>query len=433
MKVVIAAGGKGTRIQSVNSQVPKPLIPICGKPVLQREIESLRDQGYTDIIITVSYKAEQIRDYFGDGKKFGVNIEYFVEDIPLGNVGALFKLDLKEDFMFLLADALFDIDFNRFVNFHRAKGGLVTLFTHPNSHPYDSSIIISNNDSSVEAWLTKEDEKPKYYQNRVNAGLHIISPKVLDICGIKRDEVGSVGVDGNIIKVDLDRQLLKPLCGTGKMFCYDSPEYCKDMGTPERLESAIRDLQMGIVQEKNLRCTQKAFFIDRDGTINKHIGFLRSVDEFELLPGVQEAIKKINSSGYLAIVITNQPVIARGEVTVDGLREIHNKMETVLGAFGAYIDAIYYCPHHPHKGYDGEVVELKIICECRKPRPGLLLQAASDFNVDLTASWMVGDSKNDIGAGKNAGCKTAFIGRENMGQDISGGSLLDIVNKILTD
>lgn len=431
MKVILAAGGKGTRIQSVYSQIPKPLIPICGKPILQREIELLRDQGYTDILLTVSYKAEQIIDFLGDGKKFGVNLDYFIEDIPLGNVGALFKLELKEDFLFLLADALFDIDFNRFASYHKAKGGLVTLFTHPNSHPCDSSIIVSNIDGSVEKWIAKEDDRPKFYQNRVNAGIHIINPLVLDICGIDRAKIGTIGADGKYITVDLDRQLLKPLCGTGKMFCYDSPEYCKDMGTPERLRDAISDFAAGIVTRKNLKNKQRAIFLDRDGTINKHIGFLRTANELELLPGVQEAIKKINSSGYLAIVITNQPVIARGEVTIDELREIHNKMETELGIYGAYVDAIYYCPHHPHKGYDGEVAELKMPCECRKPRPGLILQATKEFNIDLAASWMIGDSANDIEAGKNAGCKTALIGHENKGQDCSGVSLLEIINKIV--
>lgn len=428
MKTVIMAGGKGTRISSVASDIPKPMIKIEDKPVLEHEIECLRNQGFTDLIITVSHLGHIIMDYFGDGsgispvtgKPFGVHIEYFVEEVPLGNAGALYRLKdwLTEDFLLLNADAIFDVDFNRFVDYHKEKGGLVTLFTHPNSHPYDSGLIVADNDGAVERWLTKDEVRPQWYKNRVNAGLHVISPKVLDTV-----------IDTP--KIDLDRQLLKPLAGTGKMFCYDSPEYVKDMGTPDRYESVCRDFREGRVQSKNLKNKQKAIFMDRDGTNNKYVGFLRNIDYFELLPGVANAIRKINASGYLAIVVTNQPVIARGEVSVEELTEIHNKMETLLGAEGAYLDALYYCPHHPHKGYEGEVPELKIDCDCRKPKPGMLLKAAEDFNIDLSQSWMIGDSENDIRAGKAAGCKTALIGDGECGQSITVDSLFDFAERIL--
>ena len=428
------AGGRGTRISTLFPDIPKPLIPIDGIPVLEREICSLRDQGFTDLILTISHMGEKIMDYFDDGSRFGVVIQYYNEVTPLGNAGALFKLrnQLIEDFLLLNADAIFDVDFNRMVNFHRYHGGLVTLFTHPNSHPFDSGLLITDENMSVKQWLAKEDERPTYYKNRVNAGLHIISPAVLDMAEINAREIGTVDeASGNVVKVDLDRQLLKPLAGTGKMFCYDSPEYVKDMGTPERYYSVVSDFKAGIVQGKNLRKKQKAIFLDRDGTINKYVGFLRDINQFELIEGVAEAIKLINASGYLCIVVTNQPVIARGEVTVSQLDEIHNKMETLLGLAGAYIDGLYYCPHHPHKGFEGEIRELKIDCECRKPKPGMLLKAAEDFNIDLNKSWMVGDGKNDIKAGVNAGCKTCLIGEGKFEQDLTVSSLLEFAGKIL--
>lgn len=439
MKVVIMAGGKGTRISSVACNIPKPMIKVDGIPVLEREIECLKDQGFDDIIITVSHLGNIIMDYFGDGsgnslatgKPFGVHIDYYFEKEPLGNAGALLKIKdkLTSDFLLLNADAMFDVDFNRFVAFHRKHGGLVTLFTHPNSHPYDSGLIIANKNGSVEKWLAKEDERPTYYKNRVNAGLHVINPKVLELADIDAAAIGKIAANGRPVKADLDRQLLKPLAGTGKMFCYDSPEYVKDMGTPERYYSVCKDCKEGRITAKNLKNKQKAIFLDRDGTINKYVGFLRNIDDFELIDGVTEAIRKINESGFLAIVVTNQPVIARGEVSFEELEEIHNKMETLLGKEGAYLDAIYYCPHHPHKGYEGERPELKIDCECRKPKPGMLLKAAADFNIDLSQSWMVGDSENDVTAGLNAGCKTALIGqgKENIGQLVSEKSLLEFV------
>lgn len=439
MLTIIMAGGRGTRISELFPDIPKPLIPIDDIPVLEREIVSLRNQGFVDFILTVSHLHEKIEEYFGDGRKWDVNIEYFVEDVPLGNAGALYKLRERigdEPFLLLNADAMFDVDFNRMVEFHKLHGGLVTLFTHPNSHPYDSGLIIANEDKSVSAWLTKEDERPLYYENRVNAGLHVIDPKVLDLTGIEADKVGEEQKNGKIYRVDLDRQILKPLAGSGKMFCYDSPEYVKDMGTPERFSQVVSDYKCGIVQGKNLSQKQKAIFLDRDGTLNKYVGFLRDINDFELLPGIEESIKKINQSGYLAIVVTNQPVIARGEVTISELNEIHNKLQTLLGLKGAYVDGIYYCPHHPHKGYEGEIVELKIDCDCRKPKPGMLLKAAADFNISLEDSFMIGDGENDVKAGLSVGCSTILLNgigsdckNEDYGQTDTLESLIDFVEK----
>lgn len=421
MKTVIVAGGKGTRISSLFSDIPKPMVKIDGVPVLEREIECLKSQGFNDIIITIAHLGYKIKEYFGDGsgispstgKPFGVSIEYFEEKTPLGNAGALFKMRdrLTEDFLLLNADSIFDVDFNRFVDFHKKHGGLVTLFTHPNSHPYDSGLIIADSNNQVLEWLTKEDERPRFYHNRVNAGLHVINPGVLDLCKIDGYKVGELDENGKIIKADLDRDILKPLAGKELMYCYDSPEYVKDMGTPERFASVEYDFRNGIVSSKNLKNKQKAVFLDRDGTINKYVGFLRNPDEFELISGVAEAIRKINESDFLAIVVTNQPVIARGEVTFEGLDEIHKKMETILGEKGAYIDGLFYCPHHPDKGFEGEIKSLKIDCNCRKPHPGLLIRAAEKFNIDLSQSIMIGDSESDYKAGINAGCASTLIER----------------------
>lgn len=450
MKTIIMSGGAGTRITSIASAIPKPMIKICGMPVLEHEISCLRVQGFTDLIMTVSHLGSVIMNYFGDGKKvspvtgrpFGVNITYYNEKNPLGNAGALFKMRKQlgdKPFLLLNGDAVFDVDFNRMAAFHEHKGGLVTLFSHPNDHPYDSGLLIADADMSVKAWLSKEDERPKYYKNRVNAGIHVIDPYLLEMSHIDASKIGVMDKStGKIIKIDLDRNLLKPLAGTGKMFCYDSPEYVKDMGTPERFYEVQEDFSTGRVQARNLLNKQKAVFLDRDGVINVYKEFLTDISEFELLPGVAEAIRKINSSGYLAIVVTNQPVVARGEVTWSELNEIHNKMETLLGMEGAYIDGLYFCPHHPHKGYIGEVAELKIECDCRKPKPGMLLNAAKDYNIDLHASWMIGDSVNDIKAGMAAGCKTVLINGlgtlqevGEYGQDFTANSLADVIENLI--
>ena len=420
------AGGKGTRIASIARDIPKPMLPVAGMPVLEHEIAGLRDQGIREIVLTVGHLGQVIVDYFGEGhsvspatgEPFGVDIEYYFEKEPLGNAGALLRLRdrLTEDFFLLNGDAMFCIDFERMAAFHKSHGGLATLLTHPNDHPYDSGLIVTDSEKRVTGWLTKEDPRPVWYKNRVNAGVHILSPRLLE-------------QDFATTKVDLDRQILKPLAGAGTMYAYDSPEYVKDMGTPERYEAVCRDYESGLIEGKSLRNKQKAVFLDRDGTLNRYVGFLRDIDELELLPGTTEAIRCIDRSGYLAIVATNQPVIARGEVTTEQLQTIHSKLETLLGAQGAYLDGIYYCPHHPHKGYEGEVPELKIDCECRKPKPGLLLRAAEDFNIDLARSWMVGDGEADILAGKAAGCRTALIGAGDFGQDVTVGSLLEFTKE----
>lgn len=427
MKTVIMAGGRGIRIRSIAKDIPKPMIKINGIPVLEHEIRSLKKQGFNEIIITVSYMASVIKEYFGNGSSLGVDITYFEEEQPLGNAGALFLLrkQLDSDFLLINSDVMFDVDFSRFVDYHKKKRGLVTLFTHPNSHPFDSALIAADQEGRVEDWFTKEEKRPYYYKNRVNAGLHIMSPMVLDMW---TESEGNIKQNAALpLKVDLDRQILKPLAGTGKMFCYDSPEYVKDMGTPERFFMVEKDFISGVVNRKNLLNKQKAVFLDRDGTINIYKGFLTDIESFELVDGIGDAICRLNEEGYLVIVVTNQPVVARGELSFEKLHEIHRKMETMLGLKGAYLDGIYVCPHHPDKGYIGEISELKIDCECRKPKPGLLLRAANDFNVELEESWMIGDSENDIEAGRAAGCKTVFIGSGDFGQDLTVGSVKEFV------
>ena len=397
MKVVIMAGGKGTRVSSIANDIPKPMIPICGKPILEHQIECLKKNGLTEIILVIGHLGEHIKDYFGNGKKFDCNITYYNETEPLGTAGALYKLKhLSDDFILLNGDIIFDIDFSRMINFHREKNAHVTLAVHPNSHPFDSAVLFSNGNNQVTRWLNKEDERT-YYKNQVNAGIHILSAEFLKNCPQSKE------------KVDLDRDMLKPSISVGKIFAYSTPEYIKDMGTPERYAQVTSDIETGIVRQKNLSVKQKCIFLDRDGTINIFNDFITKPEDFELIEGAAEAIKKINSLGYLAIVITNQPVIARGEVDFETLDLIHMKMETELGKHGAYIDDLFYCPHHPDKGFEGERPEYKINCDCRKPKPGLILKAAEKYNIDLLQSYMVGDDMRDINAGKNAGCIPIFL------------------------
>ena len=407
MKTVIMAGGKGTRAASIAGDIPKPMIPICGKPILEYQIDCLKRNNLTDIIIITGYLGQQIKNYFGDGSGFGCKISYFSEVEPLGTAGALFKIEnLCENFILLNGDVILDMDFSRMIAFHKEKNAHVTLAVHPNSHPFDSALIVCSGDNQVTGWINKEDERT-WYKNTVNAGVHIINPEFIKNCFHLKD------------KVDLDRDMLKPNTGNAKIFAYSTPEYIKDMGTPERYAQVKNDIEKGIVHKKNLSKKQKAVFLDRDGTINIPDNFIRKPQDFKLYEWTAEAVKKINNLGYLAIVITNQPVIARGEVDLNTLDLIHMKMETDLGMEGAYIDDLFFCPHHPDKGFEGERTEYKIDCDCRKPKPGLILQAVKKYNIDPANSYMAGDNIRDTQAGINAGCIPVFLTNNKQAENIN--------------
>ena len=399
------AGGKGTRLAAINADIPKPMFPVFGKPILEYQIESLQKSGIKDITLIVGHLKEVIINYFSDGQKYGVNINYIEEKEPLGTAGALFYLkEEPEDFILLFGDLILDIDFRRFMRFHQESKAMITLFGHPNSHPFDSDVIEINQENRVTNILSKKVERDFWYHNFVNAGVYCVNPKALE----------SITEPA---KIDLEKTLIAGLIMQGKVYAYKSTEYVKDMGTPDRLSAVSNDLLNGVVSGRCLKQKQKAIFLDRDGTINEYVGFLRNIDDFRLLPHVAEAIKKINASPYLTIVATNQPVVARGEVTFQQLEEIHMKMETELGKANAYLDDIFYCPHHPHKGYEGEIPELKIDCDCRKPRTGMIDQAAKKYNIDLAKSWYIGDTTMDIQTGKNAGMKTILVKTGEGGHD----------------
>lgn len=406
MEAVIMAGGKGTRLQSVAKDIPKPMIKILGKPLLEYQIDSLRESGIDNIILIIGYLGNIIQEYFADGTKFGVNIQYIIEEKPLGTAGALYYLKekIQGDFVFVFGDLLLDIDWNRFVGFHKKNNGLITLYGHPNSHPYDSDVIVSDENNRVIKIEPKNIKRDFYYHNFVNAGIYCMSSIILD--AVKNPE-----------KTYLEKKIITEEINKGRVYAYRSTEYIKDIGTPKRLNSAYQDIKNGLLKNKNLKNKQKAIFLDRDGTINVLNGFLSNIDDFEFLPGIAEAIKKINNSEYLVIVATNQPVVARGECTLEKLEQIHMKMELELGKQGAYLDDLFYCPHHPDKGYKGENIEFKIDCNCRKPKTGMLKQAANKYNIDLKQSWFIGDTTMDIKTGINAGTKTILVNTGEAGLD----------------
>jgi len=397
-KAVILAGGKGTRLQGINDEIPKPMMPIAHKPLLQHLIEWCKTEGIAEVYITVNHLKHSIIEHFGDGSSFGLRIFYVEEEKPLGTVGGVKALEsqLNEDFLVLYGDVMLNLDLKRLYNFHQLKKGIATLVVHPNDHPHDSDLLEADENGLVTKFLPKPHIQNTWHSNLVNAATYIFSPQIFQF--LEKD-----------VKADFGKDIFPKIVKHSNIYAYNTPEYLKDMGTPDRLEKVEGDFLSGKIAARNLKNKQKAIFLDRDGVINYDTDLIKHPDEFTFYPFAAEAIKKINRSGFLAIVVTNQSVIARGLTDLHGLNTIHQKMETELGNKGAFVDAIYFCPHHPHGGFAGEVAEFKTNCTCRKPKPGMLLAAAERFNIDLKQSWMIGDSERDVLAAKAAGVKMVGV------------------------
>lgn len=406
--VAILAGGKGTRIASRSGDLPKPMLPILGKPVLQHQIELCRKHGFTKIALLVHHQHQVISNFFGDGSRFGVRIRYVVEDTPRGTAGALRDAQnvLMPHFLLLYGDTYLDVDLRSFFGKHIASKADATLFLHPNDHPYDSDIVTIDDDGVVLGIHPYPHSIDLNLRNLVNAALYAVRNE-----GLER-------VTRKTGKADIAKDMFPAMLQAGCLLRgFVSSEYIKDMGTPDRLDKVEHDIEVGLPGRLSLRQLRTAVFLDRDGTLNREVNHLSAPDQIQLLPKVGEAIRLLNSSGMLSVLVTNQPVVARGDVTVDGLSRIHARLETLLGKQHAYLDAIYYCPHYPDKGFNGEVPELKIVCECRKPATGLIHKAAKDLAISITGSWMIGDTTSDVEAGRRAGLRTILLRTGYAGSD----------------
>lgn len=423
-QVAILAGGMGSRLKSRTGDLPKPMALINGRPVLEHQIDLCARNGFTRIALLVHYGSEKISEHFGNGAKFGVELTYVIEAEARGTAGALLDaLEVMDDrFLVLYADTYADIDLKAFLSFDSEHQSAGTLLLHPNDHPQDSDLVELDGDGVVVEIHSYPHPAGAIYPNLVNAALYILDRDSLSTI-IPRDH-----------KTDLAKNTFPALLAAGKkLYAYVTPEYIKDMGTPERLDKVERDINSGLPEQLSGRQLRATVFLDRDGTLNHEVEHLRDPCQLILLDGVSEAVRRINRSGMVAVGITNQPVLARGDITSEGLKKIHARLDSLLGINGAYLDRMYVCPHHPDKGFWGEITELKIRCRCRKPEAGLFDLAVQELNISRRDSWMVGDTTSDILAGKRAGLRTILVNTGYAGRDFKYSVDPDFIASNLAD
>jgi histidinol-phosphate phosphatase family protein len=399
MQVVILAGGKGTRLGKLTHSVPKPMVRLAGKPILEYQIELARACGFAELILLTGHLNKVIEDHFRDGRDWGVSIRYCRESSPLGTAGALKEIEdvLGDDFLVFYGDMVMNVDLAELARFHARHQPLATLVVHPNNHPEESDLVELDATGRVKAFHPKPRTGKHYYRNCANSALYVISRGLLRF--IPKGQAA-----------DLGRDILPQVVGAGQtLWGYDTPEYIEDVGTPLRLQETERDILSGKFGRLSRRTPRGAVFLARDGVLNAAVDRWASAEQLQLPPGVAAAVRWINQSEYLTVAVSNEPAVAQGWLSEAELERIHAKLDTLLGVERAYVDRIDCCPHPPEAA------------------PGMIRTAAEKLNIDLAHSWMVGAQAADIEAGARAGCKTILLRSQPAGHESQGVCAPDFV------
>ncbi len=399
---VVACGGYGTRLKALTNDIPKPLFLLNGKSTLERCIKELDTYQFKNVILTIGFKSNKFFELIEQlNKKYRINIEVFLEKKPMGECGALWiiKDKLCDDFLFINGDIIFSIEFKKLLNFHKRLSSNLTLVTHTCDHPEDSDLVSVPNGSLVEdIFLKGKNKEIKKNAYLGNSGICVINKFSLDKIGppIKNQ---SNSIFHYIVKNLFDLNI--------NVFSYNTTEYIKDMGTPKRFRVVEEDLSSNKVNKKNYINLQKTLFLDRDNTLIKcETGkYILKKEDIDFYRENIEKIIPISLNYDFVCLITNQPTISMGKLSLKDLNEINSLIIKFCLSVGLKIDVVTFCPHHPHKGFEGEIQILKQDCFCRKPNPGLFFEQSFLRNIDLKESLMIGDSQNDLFAALNAGCK----------------------------
>jgi D,D-heptose 1,7-bisphosphate phosphatase len=406
--LVIIAGGRGTRLAQLFRELPKALVPVGGKPVLAHQFELAAKCGIHAVTILAGFLSQRIIEFVGDGSAFGVNARILVESEPQGSAGAVVQnLDaLPEHFFMLYGDVMAAVDLARMGRFHLDRKADFTCLVHPNDHPLDSDLLEVDDDGHVTAIHAYPHPPDRDFANLVNAALYVV----------RRDALRPWS--DQIKKLDFTKDVMPGLLAVGSsVLGYRSTQYARDMGTPKRLKQVEADWRAGTIDMAHSGRARPAIFLDRDGTLNIDKGHLCRPEDLELFPGVGEALARLRHAGFYLVVLTNQPVVARGEASERDLAAVHRRLEWELGKAGAYLDGIYVCPHHPDGGFPGERTDLKIKCDCRKPSIGLFERACRDLSIDISKSWMIGDQTRDVEMAQRAGLRSILLQTGAAGRD----------------
>jgi D,D-heptose 1,7-bisphosphate phosphatase len=405
--IVVVAGGKGTRLSTVTGDVPKALVPVGGKPVLEHQLELARQFGYKNATIFAGVFGEQIEAFVGDGGHFGLSARVLIENEPLGNAGAVLQslAQLPEQFSVIYGDLMLAVDLKSMAEAHLKSAADFTALVHPNDHPFDSDLLEVDEHGWVRAVHLYPHPSDAVFDNRVNAALYMV----------RRDALLSCAFGG---RADFTKDVMPSLIRSGaRVRGYASSDYLKDMGTPERLARVEADWKSGKISIQAAKALSPAVFLDRDGTLNADCGYLSSPEQLRVFPGVGTSLRRLRQAGFKLVVVTNQPVIARGEASETDIAAIHRRLEWDLGKDGAYVDAIYYCPHHPDSGFPRERSDLKGPCQCRKPGTAMVERAAREHRIELSRSWMVGDQTTDLELARRAGLRSILVRTGLAGSD----------------
>lgn len=391
-QAVILAGGEGTRLRPFTEDKPKAMYPINGKPFLGYLLEQIVGFGINQVILLLGYKAEVIQRYIEEEwDDSALDIICRVTPVEY-DTGARIKdaqSILNNEFLLMYCDNYCTICFQQLCSDYFSNHALVQLSAYENKDGYTKSNLRLDKTGCVLCYDKTRQEKALC---GVDIGYAIINKQVMELY---------LGENGNFEKI-----VYPQLVERGGLFATVTKHRYFSIGSWERIsltENFFKDPQ--------------TIFIDRDGTINVRppkACYIETPEQFEWLPGAIDAIKMAKEAGFRIVMITNQPGIARGNLTEDTLSQIHSKMQADLKQHGCEIDTIYYCPHNWDDG-----------CDCRKPEPGMFYQAEKDFSIDLTKCYMVGDDERDMEAARKADCKYIMVNQQF--------GILDAVKKIIEE
>jgi D,D-heptose 1,7-bisphosphate phosphatase len=394
MQAVVLVGGLGTRLGGLTRETPKPLMQIGDKPFLEYLIANLARFGFDKILLLAGFQAVKIIENFRENHRFpGLKIDYSIEEAPAGTAGALqiAQEQLEDQFLLINGDTFFDFNYlDLLVRDPGDKWALkMALREIGNSDRYGSVQMLGNR---IAGFVEKgEPVEPTI----INCGAYHMKKSILNY--IKK------------LPCSLENDILPTLVNEGLLYGYTYEGYFIDIGIPTDLVKAQNEMP-------NMQ--KPAVFFDRDGVLNKDLGYTHLPEQVEWNPGAIEAVKHANDNGYFVVVVTNQAGIARGFYDEQAVEKLHEWMNQQLSYFGAHVDAFYYCPHHPEAGI-GKYLK---VCDCRKPGPGMLLQAIIDLGVNVSDSVLIGDKDSDLLAAENCHIR---------GYRYKDGNLLDLLNTII--